>query len=148
MCNPICLPIGCMPVTSTISTPDGYADPPARMHCVKCGEIGPAVYKKRNSFCCICFCPIIPCGGGNPYIGCSKCGEAAGGLIQDSCSNCGLSTLYSCKYCPSCGASKNGRSGANYSSYKPPSPDNNNGNPSNQNNEGFGRRKIGDFKQN
>ena len=125
MCQPYCLPLGCIPVTKTIEKPAEVQSPPTKMLCPRCGEIGEPIFKKVSSYFCLCFIPCFPCGAGNVYLACSKCDFSTGSISGETCSNCNVTTVSKSNNCPSCGKARssvggmNGNSNQNNSNQNP-----------------------------
>ena len=83
-CLPCCLIFGCQEFAHTINTPENYSEPPAKILCPCCGEITNAVYRKTSKTCGICFIPCCPCGSSEPFLACSKCNFALGGIGSEN----------------------------------------------------------------
>lgn len=107
-CNPCCVPLGCIPVTSTIEKPENFEAPPTKMFCPRCGHTGEPVFRKTIRFCCLFFIPCFPCGTGSTYLACPQCDFATGRITGETCSGCNVTTVSVSKFCPNCGKGREG----------------------------------------
>lgn len=103
VCGSCWLIVGCRNYRRRISTPSGYMEPPARIHCLGCGEIAHGMYIVDEQRCHCCF---IPCcctrDTSDPMLACSKC-YLVYGSTPKRCRGCQVYTAMKTNFCANCG---------------------------------------------
>lgn len=104
----VCVPLLCSfsSTPSNIDPPESYPDPPQNVLCPRCNSLNDTVYKKDSKACNICFCCCLPCGSGNPYLACSRCGHNIGNIEIHRCRKCAVGTVCATDFCVNCGEKK------------------------------------------